>query len=118
MKKLLSIVSIVFVCAITTTAQTTKQLPASQHYPGGQDSMYAFINRKFVYPPMAKRNRIQGECIVDFTIDESGRVLNAKPIKNIGGGCGEEATRLVNLLKFNAPGYRLQTSIPINFKIK
>ncbi len=117
MKKLLSVLALVFIVAATANAQT-KQLPASQHYPGGQDSLYAFINRNFVYPPMAKRNRIQGECIVDFTIDESGRVINAKPIKNIGGGCGEEATRLVNLLKFNAPGYRLQTSIPINFKIK
>jgi protein TonB len=104
---------------ITTFSQTpTKPLPASEHYPGGQDSMYAFIYRNMVYPPIAKRNRIQGECIVDFQIDENGNVQNAKAVKNIGGGCGEEAVRLVQLLKFNPPGYKLNTSIPIYFKIK
>lgn len=119
MKKNLLFVALIALLGVGAFAQSaSKPLPASEHYAGGQDSLYAFINRNLVYPPMAKRNRIQGECIVDFQIDENGKVQNAKVVKNIGGGCGEEAMRIIQLLKFKAPGYKLNTSIPVYFKIK
>jgi len=79
--------------------------------------MYAFINQKAIYPPQAKRNRIQGECVIGITINSDGTVSNIKVIKNIGGGAGEEAVRIARLLKFNAIGYKLETSIPIIFKL-
>ncbi|MFQ3575061.1 MAG: energy transducer TonB [Cytophagales bacterium] len=119
MKKNLLFIAFLSMFAFSAFSQSaSKPLPASEHYTGGQDSLYAFINRNLVYPPMAKRNRIQGECIVDFQIDENGKVQNAKVVKNIGGGCGEEAMRVVQMIKFNAPGYKLNTSIPVYFKIK
>jgi protein TonB len=64
--------------------------------------MYEFIAKELVYPPMAKRNRFQGQCIVAFTLNEDGSTANHKIIKNIGGGCGEEALRVVKLIKFKA----------------
>ena len=100
--------------------QTTtpgKMVPATEFYPGGQEAMYAFIKQKAIYPPVAKRNRLQGECIVGVTINPDGTVSAIKIIKNIGGGTGDEAMRLVSLLKFNAIGYKLETSIPIIFKL-
>jgi protein TonB len=98
-------------------AVTDKVLPVAEHYEGGQAAMYAFIAKELVYPPLAKRNRIQGQCIVSFTLNEDGSTANHKVIKNIGGGAGEEALRVVKLLKFKAPGYSMATSLPINFKL-
>lgn len=80
--------------------------------------MVAFINDKLVYPVMAKRNRIQGTCIVKLKLDEFGKMSDLNLVKNIGGGCGEEALRVVRLLQFNAPGYSAIYSIPVNFIIK
>src|ERR1700761_8013642 len=102
--------------AATGYSQTTpppKMVPASEFYPGGQQAMYEFINSKAIYPPAAKRNRIQGECIIGLTINSDGTTSNWKVIKNMGGGGGEEAMRLVKMLKFNAIGYKLDTSIPV-----
>jgi periplasmic protein TonB len=96
---------------------TDKVLPVATHFEGGQPAMYAFIAKELVYPPMAKRNRFQGQCVVSFTLNEDGSTANHKIIKNIGGGCGEEALRVVKLLKFNAPGFSMNTSIPVNFKL-
>ena len=96
---------------------TDKVLPAAAHFPGGQPAMYAFIAKELVYPPMARRNRFQGQCIVSFTLNADGSTANHKVIKNIGGGCGEEAFRVVKQLKFNAPGYSISASIPVNFKL-
>ena len=94
-----------------------KAIPVAQYYEGGQAAMYEFINANVQYPLMAKRNRIQGQCIVSVTLNEDGTTTNMKILKNIGGGCGEEALRVVKLLKFNAPGFSVQSSIPVNFKL-
>lgn len=100
-------------------AQTTptKAVPAAQYYEGGQTAMYTFINSHILYPPTAKRNRIQGECIVGGVLEADGTMTNIIVVKNIGGGCGEEAARIVKLLKFKAPGFKSQTSIPVYFKL-
>jgi periplasmic protein TonB len=103
--------------ATNSPAVTDKILPVAQHYEGGQPAMYEFIAKEMVYPPMARRNRFQGQCIVSFTLNQDGSTANHKIIKNIGGGCGEEALRLVKLIKFKAPGYNMNASIPINFKL-
>ncbi|MBC7451207.1 MAG: energy transducer TonB [Cytophagales bacterium] len=100
-------------------AQTTpsKVIPAAQYYEGGQTAMYTFINQQVLYPATAKRNRIQGECIIGASLEADGTLTNLTVVKNIGGGCGEEAARVVKLLKFKAPGYKMQTSIPVYFKL-
>lgn len=96
---------------------TTKKLPVSDHYDGGQLAMYEFIAKNLQYPPTARRNRIQGQCIIGFTLNDDGSMSDIRVVKNIGGGCGEEALRVVKLLKFKAPGYAIKTSMPVNFKL-
>ncbi len=94
-----------------------KAIPVAQYYEGGQEAMYEFINKNLQYPPMAKRNRIQGQTIISLTLNADGTTTNMRILKNIGGGAGEEALRVAKLLKFNAPGFAVQSSIPINFKL-
>lgn len=121
MKKLLILPFLLLLLNLSIQAQTAKPakvIPIAEHYTGGQDSMYAFINRNVVYPMTAKRNRIQGECIINIVLEADGSTSGFNIVKNIGGGCGDEALRVVKTLKFNAPGYRLQTSVPVIFKIK
>ena len=96
---------------------TDKKLPFAEFYEGGQAALYDFIGQQMQYPPLAKRNRIMGQVIIGFTMNEDGTVANAKVLKNIGGGCGDEALRVVKLLKFSAPGFASNYSIPINFKL-
>ena len=66
---------------------------------------------------MAKRNRRQGTCIIHVKLMEDGTFDHVKVVKNIGAGCGEEAARVVNTLKFNAPGYVADYNIPVKFKL-
>lgn len=118
MKK--SIVTSLFLTVFTVfcfAQGPSKVIPVCEHYEGGQKAMYAFLESNTIYPPMAKRNRIQGECIVSFVLNEDGSVSGYNLVKNIGGGCGEEAMRVVKLLKFRAPGYKMKTSVPVYFKL-
>ena len=55
-----------------------------------------FIRKNTVYPELAKEIGIEGTVYVSFIIDEKGQIESSKILKGIGGGCSEEATRVVN----------------------
>lgn len=94
-----------------------KSIPVAEYYEGGQEAMYEFIANEIKYPMLAKRNRIQGTCIVSFTLNEDGTMQGIRLVKQAGGGTGEEALRVVRLLKFKKPDYPILTSLPIVFKL-
>ena len=101
----------------TGIASAGKVIPVAEYYEGGQTAMYDFIGKGLKYPLMAKRNRIQGQCIVSFTLNPDGSLSGIKLVKQVGGGTGEEALRVVRLLKFKKPEYPILTSLPITFKL-
>jgi protein TonB len=85
-------------------------IPVAAYYEGGQDAMYAFIAKELKY-------RMQGRCIVSFTLNPDGTMQGIKLVKQVGGGTGDEALRVVRLLKFKKPEYPILTSLPIDFKL-
>jgi len=94
-----------------------KAIPVAEYYEGGQEAMYEFISKELKYPVLAKRNRIQGTCIVSFTLNTDGTTSGFKLVKGVGGGCGDEALRVAKLLQFKKPDYAVLTSLPIVFKL-
>lgn len=80
------------------------------------------IQKKIVYPEIAKRAGVQGRVYVKAFVDEGGNVQKAEVIKGIGAGCDEAAIKAVLKTKFK-PGkqrgkpVRVQVSIPILFKL-
>lgn len=82
----------------------------------------AAIQKKIVYPEIAKRAGVQGRVYVKAFVDEGGNVQKAEVIKGIGAGCDEAAIKAVLKTKFK-PGkqrgkpVRVQVSIPILFKL-
>lgn len=70
-------------------------------YPGGMKALKAFISRHLTYPPEALAKKIEGTVHIRYGIDHTGQVVDVKIIKGIGGGCDEEAVRLVQMLAFN-----------------
>lgn len=86
---------------------------------GGLES----IQSKIRYPEMALRAKISGRVIVQFVVNERGEVENPKVVRGIGGGCDEEALRVVSQAKF-VPGHqrgrpvRVQYSVPVIFVLR
>lgn len=133
MKRKISFLFLLFAFAAlgTATAQTTqkqeqeeekvwmpdKKLPVAEYYKGGQEAMYQAIYKELTYPQLARRNRVQGECIVSFTINPDGSTSNFKVLRNAGAGTGDEALRVARLLQFEAPGFGVDASLPIVFKL-
>lgn len=63
---------------------------------GGTLNMIVATNIR--YPVKAKENNIQGKVLIAFTIDTLGSVSNYRIKRSIGGGCDEEALRVVKLM--------------------
>lgn len=85
---------------------------------GGQ----AGLQKRVKYPQVAIRAGIEGRVTVQFVVDENGNVQNPRVIRGIGGGCDEEALRVVKTAQFS-PGMQrgrpvqVQMSLPILFKL-
>lgn len=91
-------------------------------FPGGMDSLNAWIARNLSYPEQAQD--ITGKVFVTFVVEKDGSITNPKILRDIGGGCGAEAIRVVkNMPRWN-PGkqrgkpVRVQFNLPINFSLK
>jgi TonB family protein len=56
---------------------------------GGESSM-----ARVSYPQNARKNGIKGTVIISFFVELDGSLTNWKIVKDIGGGCGEEALRV------------------------
>lgn len=80
------------------------------------------IQKRIIYPEIAKRAGVQGRVYIKAFVDETGTVKKAEVIKGIGAGCDEAAMAAVMKTKFK-PGkqrgkpVRVQVSIPILFKL-
>lgn len=81
------------------------------------------LQQKIEYPEKALYAGIQGKVIIQFIVNEEGKVEDPRVIRGIGGGCDEEAIRVVKTAQFK-PGkqrgrpVRVQYSLPIFFKLK
>ncbi|GIV59968.1 energy transducer TonB [Rhodocaloribacter litoris] len=83
----------------------------------------AAIQEKIRYPEIAKKAGVEGRVIVQFVVDEQGRVVDPVVVRGIGAGCDEEAIRAVSQAKFK-PGkqrgkpVKVKMTLPITFKLK
>lgn len=93
-------------------------------YPGGVEALYKFIQQNLKYPQLAKENNITGRVFVQFVVEKDGSVSNVKAARDIGGGCGAEAVRVVKSMPKWTPGkqrgkaVRAAYTLPVNFVLQ
>ena len=91
-----------------------EQMPT---FPDGQEAMYKYIYEKIKYPAIARENGIAGQVIVQFVVSKEGDIQKAKVVRGIGGGCNEEALRVVNGMPRWKPGKHNGRAVPVTFTL-
>lgn len=88
-------------------------------FPGGPDTLLAYINQHKRYPAMAAQARVIGQVYVSFTIDTAGSVREVNVARGLGYGFDEEAVRLISNMPNWIPGkqYDRYTSFRYNLPI-
>ncbi len=95
-----------------------KHLIKKPFYEGGKKALDDFIKKHLSYPAEALEKKIEGSVHVKFEINTQGKVIMAKSISHLGGGCDEEAVRLVKLLKYKVPKNPRKLKIKFNKKLQ
>ncbi len=115
-------------------AEDMPRFPGCEDLPSKKDreacarqALLAFIYGHIQYPAMASKNGIEGTTVVSFIVETDGSVQSAKVVREIGGGCGQEALRVIELM--NAKGLRwiagrqlgrpvrVQFNLPVKFRL-
>ena len=128
----LSVLVLLFVANTNATAQNKKaandkvleKAEVMPEYPGGEQAMMKFVADNVKYPQDARDKEISGRVLVSFVVEKDGSIGDVKVVKGIGGGCDEEAVRVVNAMPNWKPGMdkgkpvRVSYMMPITFKLQ
>lgn len=92
-------------------------------FPGGMEALYKYLGESIKYPQLAKENNIEGKVYVTFVVEKDGSIANPRILRDIGGGCGNEAIRVVKAMpkwkagKQRGKNVRVQFNLPVSFKL-
>ena len=90
---------------------------------GGMAGWGKYLQKNLKYPPMARENNITGRVIMSFVVEKNGKLTDIKVLRGIGGGCDEEATRVLQGAPAWKPGIqngrpvRVAYTMPIFFQL-
>jgi len=90
----------------------------------GMNSLYDYFSAELKYPEHLILEKIEGEVLVDFTIEKTGAISNVSISKSLGSSFDKEAIRVIknmpawNPATVNGTKIDSKLSIPLYFKLK
>ena len=66
---------------------------------------------------MAVETGVEGIVYVEFVVEKNGSITDAKVIRRIGGGCDEEAIRVINKMPKWKPGYQFNKTVRVKYTL-
>lgn len=91
-----------------------EQMP---EFPGGDAARVRFLQENIVFPQMAKESGITGTVYITFVVGKDGKLSNFRILRGIGGGCDEEAIRVLKKMPDWIPGRQGGKTVPVQFNL-
>jgi len=92
-------------------------------FPGGKESMFKYIADSIQYPFVAKRTKTEGKVVVRFRVDQTGKISDARVMKQVDYFLDKEALRVINSMPDWTPGAKCEqkldifVTLPVAFKL-
>ena len=93
-------------------------------FPGGDAELYKYLSKNIKYPKIAKQNGLEGKVFVQFVVNEDGSITDVQVMRDVGGGTGAEAVRVIKSMPKWTPGkqrgkpVKVRYTVPVNFKLQ
>ena len=93
-------------------------------FPGGEAELFKYLGKNIMYPEIANSAGISGVVYMTFVVNKDGTLRDVKVLRGIGGGCDEEAMRVVKNMPAWKPGKQrgksvtVQYNLPIRFTLR
>ncbi len=91
-------------------------------------AMLKYIYGNIRYPNLARENGNEGMVVITFIVEKNGTISNARIARDVKGGCGKEALRVINKMntdglrwtpgKQDGKAVRVQFNMPVKFKLE
>ncbi|MDH6307686.1 TonB family protein [Dysgonomonas sp. PFB1-18] len=94
------------------TGIATGNIVAPQ-FPGGEESLYAFLKENIIYPPLLVKIEMEGDINILFTINKEGVVKNAEIAKGFDPLADNEVLRVVKAMPRWTPASKNGETIDI-----
>ena len=91
-----------------------EQMP---QFPGGEKEMMRFIKNNLRYPSSAIEMGISGTVTVNFVVGKDGKITRIHVIRGIGGGCDEEAVRILEKMPPWSPGRQGGIAVLVTYTV-
>ncbi len=78
-------------------------------------SLIEFVAKQIKYPRLASDNGIEGTVFVRFVVEKDGSVSGIEALREVGGGCTQEALRAIAQINLKGRSFRpgLQAGRPV-----
>lgn len=86
-------------------------------YSGGELARLKFLNENIKYPQLARETGIQGTVYLTFVVERDGSVSDIRVLRGVGGGCDEEAIRVLNAMPKWNPGKQRGKPVRVQFSM-
>jgi Gram-negative bacterial TonB protein C-terminal len=67
-------------------------------FPGGEKAFLCFLYENLQWPERARDACVYGTVAVSFVVKKDGVITDIKLLRDIGGGCGQEAMRVIGMM--------------------
>ena len=88
---------------------------SSPEFTGGQTALLKFIHNNIQFPKGALESCIEGRVYIGFIINLDGKLSDIRIIRGLGGGCDEEAVRIVKLMPNWKPKFQEGKPVKVSF---
>ena len=97
---------------VDTVYQIVEEMPK---FPGGEKALMDYVSNNVKYPEEAKNKNIAGRVFVSFVVEKDGSIGEVKVLRGIGGGCDEEAVRVIKEMPKWKPGMQKGKPVRVNY---
>lgn len=93
-------------------------------FPGGDAALMKYLATNTTYPAIAKESGISGTVFITFVIEKDGSISSIGVLREVAGGCTEEALRVVSEMPRWTPGkqrskpVRVRMNLPVKFVLR
>ncbi len=92
-------------------------------FPNGEMELFHYLATNIKYPEQARKDSVTGTVYVGFVVERNGSIIDVKIKRGVGGGCDEEAKRVIANMPKWKPGKQdgksvaVAYTVPIRFKL-
>ena len=113
---------VLVVTATEPTGEEVFEITEIQPKPaGGMEGWMNYLAESLKYPEEAKERGIEGTVILAFIVNSDGTITDIQTLRGIGGGCDQEAMRVIQNAPKWTPGQlggkavRVRMRLPLRF---